>query len=275
VEGKKLALFHPEDQYLELLRTLLHRGVAREDRTGVGTLSIFGHQLRFDLSDGFPLLTTKRIYFKGCVHELLWFLSGDTNVRYLRENGVTIWDEWADEKGDLGPVYGKQWRAWEAKDGRTIDQISELVRGLRENPNSRRLLFTGWNVGELDSMALPPCHMTYQYYVANGRLSGIVFQRSCDVFLGLGWNLAEAALLIHMLAQQIGLQPGELIWMGGDIHLYKNHIEQAQLQLTREPRQLPKLQIKRRPNSIFDYRYEDFELLNYNPHPSIAAPIAV
>jgi thymidylate synthase len=268
-------LVHPEDQYLELLRTLLQRGVAREDRTGVGTLSIFGHQLRFDLSEGFPLLTTKRIYFKGCVHELLWFLSGDTNVRYLRENGVTIWDEWADENGELGPVYGKQWRAWEAKDGRTIDQISELVRALKENPSSRRLLFTGWNVGELDRMALPPCHMTYQYYVAEGRLSGIVFQRSCDVFLGLGFNLAEAALLIHMLAQQVGLEPGELIWMGGDVHLYKNHVEQAQLQLTREPRQLPTLQIKQRAKSIFDYRYEDFQLLNYNPHPSIAAPIAV
>jgi thymidylate synthase len=275
--GRKaiVASFHPEQQYLDLLRMLLERGIRRDDRTGVGTLSIFGRQLRFDLSAAFPLLTTKRIFFKGCVHELLWFLSGDTNTKYLRTNGVTIWDEWADENGDLGPVYGKQWRAWETKDGRTIDQISELVRNLKENPHSRRLLFTGWNVGEIDQMALPPCHMTYQYYVAGGSLSGLVFQRSCDVFLGLGWNLAEAALLIHMLAQQCGFEPGELIWMGGDVHLYQNHVEQARLQLAREPRPFPRLRIRRVPPSIFDYRYDDFEVLGYDPHPSIAATVAV
>ena len=267
--------FHPEEQYLDLLRTLLQRGVRREDRTGVGTLSIFGHQMRFDLSAGFPLLTTKRIYFKGCVHELLWFLSGDTNTRYLRENGVTIWDEWADENGNLGPVYGKQWRAWEAKDGRTIDQIAELIQGLKQNPTSRRLLFTGWNVGELNRMALPPCHMTYQYYVADNRLSGILYQRSADAFLGLGWNLCEAALLIHMLAQQVGLEPGELVWMGGDVHLYANHVDQARIQIEREPKELPRLRLRRKPESIDDYRYEDFELLGYQPHPSIPAPVAI
>ncbi|MCO5130928.1 MAG: thymidylate synthase [Xanthobacteraceae bacterium] len=266
---------HPEEQYLGLLRSLLERGVRRTDRTGVGTLSMFGHQMRFDLADGFPLLTTKRIFFRGCVHELLWFLSGDTNTRYLRENGVTIWDEWADENGDLGPVYGKQWRQWEAKDGRTIDQISGLVEGLRSNPHSRRLLFTGWNVGELDRMALPPCHMVYQYYVADGRLSGLLFQRSADSFLGLGWNLCEAALLIHMLAQQVGLEVGELVWSGGDVHLYLNHVEQARAQLLREPRPFPKLNLRRKPPSMFEYAYEDFELLGYNPHPNISAKVAV
>jgi thymidylate synthase len=266
---------HPEYQYLDLLRLLLEKGVDRDDRTGTGTLSVFGHQMRFDLSAGFPLLTTKRIFFRGCVHELIWFLSGDTNTRYLRENGVTIWDEWADENGDLGPVYGKQWRAWETKDGRVIDQISELVDGLKRNPHSRRLLFTGWNVGELDRMALPPCHMTYQYYVANGRLSGLLFQRSADTFLGLGWNLCEAALLIHMLADQTGLQPGELIWSGGDVHLYRNHVEQARIQLEREPRPFPTLRILRTPPSIFDYRYEDFALEGYDPHSNIAAKVAI
>ncbi len=267
--------YHPEQQYLDLLRALLDRGVERPDRTGTGTLSLFGHQMRFDLQAGFPLLTTKRIFFKGCVHELIWFLNGDTNTRYLRENRVSIWDEWADINGDLGPVYGKQWRAWETKDGRVIDQISDLVSNLKANPTSRRLLFTGWNVGELDKMALPPCHMTYQYYVADGRLSGILYQRSADVFLGLGWNLCEAALLIHMLAQQVGLEPGELVWMGGDVHLYLNHTEQARLQLTREPTPFPKLQITRKPQSLFDYRYEDFELDGYNPHPNIRASVAV
>jgi len=245
------------------------------DRTGVGTLSTFGHQMRFDLSNGFPLLTTKRIFFRGCVHELLWFLSGDTNTRYLRENGVTIWDEWADENGELGPVYGKQWRAWETKDGQTIDQISSLVNGLKSNPHSRRLLFTGWNVGELDQMALPPCHMVYQYYVANGRLSGLLFQRSADTFLGLGWNLCEAALLIHMLAQQTGLEPGELIWSGGDVHLYLNHVDQAREQLTRDPRPFPTLRLRRKPASIFEYAFDDFELIDYHPHPNIPAKVAV
>lgn len=268
-------MYHPEEQYLNLLRDLLERGVERMDRTGVGTLSTFGHQMRFDLSNGFPLLTTKRIFFRGCVHELLWFLSGDTNTRYLRENGVTIWDEWADENGELGPVYGKQWRAWETKDGQTIDQISSLVNGLKSNPHSRRLLFTGWNVGELDQMALPPCHMVYQYYVANGRLSGLLFQRSADTFLGLGWNLCEAALLIHMLAQQTGLEPGELIWSGGDVHLYLNHVDQAREQLTRDPRPFPTLRLRRKPASIFEYAFDDFELIDYHPHPNIPAKVAV
>jgi thymidylate synthase len=265
---------HPEQQYLDLLRALIRRGVRRPDRTGTGTLSLFGHQMRFDLSAGFPLLTTKRIFFKGCVHELLWFLSGDTNVGYLRKNGVTIWDEWADAAGELGPVYGKQWRAWEAPDGRRIDQIAALVKGLRETPESRRLIFTAWNVGELDRMALPPCHMVYQYQVADGRLNGLVFQRSADVFLGLGWNLCEAALLVHMLAQQVDLEPGELVWMGGDVHLYLNHVDQAEEQLTRAPRPLPKLTLARRPPTIFDYRYGDFELTGYEPHPNIKAPVA-
>jgi thymidylate synthase len=262
-------------QYLDLMRRILNQGARKSDRTGTGTLSLFGEQMRFDLSEGFPLLTTKRVFFKGCVHELLWFLSGDTNTRYLRRNGVTIWDEWADADGELGPVYGKQWRAWETKDGRRIDQISELVQGLRETPDSRRLLFTAWNVGELAEMALPPCHMVYQYHVADGRLNGLLFQRSADVFLGLGWNICEAALLLHMLAQQVGLAAGELVWMGGDVHLYLNHLEQAELQLTREPRPLPKLVLTRRPPSIFDYRYEDFQLLGYNPHPNIPAAVAV
>ena len=267
--------FHPEQQYLDLLRALLERGARRGDRTGTGTLSLFGHQMRFDLAAGFPLLTTKRIFFKGCVHELLWFLSGATNTRYLRENGVTIWDEWADGNGELGPVYGKQWRAWETADGRRIDQIAELVDGLKAYPNSRRHIFTGWNVGELDRMALPPCHMVYQYYVAEGRLSGLLYQRSADVFLGLGWNLCEAALLIHMLADQVGLQPGELVWSGGDVHLYLNHVEQAEMQLAREPRPFPTLRLARRPETIFDYRYEDFELSGYQPHPNIPAAVAV
>ena len=266
---------HPEQQYLDLMRALLERGVRRDDRTGVGTLSLFGRQLRFDLGQGFPLLTTKRIFFKGCVHELLWFLSGDTNIRYLRENGVTIWDEWADAEGELGPVYGKQWRRWETADGRQIDQIAELVEGLRRNPNSRRLIFTAWNVGDLPKMALPPCHVVYQYQVVEGRLNGLLFQRSADVFLGLGWNICEAGLLIHMLAQQVGLQPGELVWMGGDVHLYLNHIEQAEEQLRRQPRPFPELRLTRKPPSIFDYRYEDFELLGYNPHANIPAAVAV
>ncbi|MET0314642.1 MAG: thymidylate synthase, partial [Hansschlegelia sp.] len=235
----------------------------------------FGRQMRFDLAQGFPLLTTKRIFFRGAVHEMIWFLSGDTNVGYLRENGVTIWDEWADENGELGPVYGKQWRAWTGPDGRTHDQMAELVKGVRENPTSRRLLFTGWNVGELDQMALPPCHMTYQFHVANGRLSGLVFQRSADVFLGLGWNVAEASLLIHMIAQQCDLEVGELVWMGGDVHLYANHVDQARQQLERAPRPLPRLELLRRPADLFSYRYEDFALTGYDPHPAIAAAVAV
>ena len=266
---------HPEEQYLGLLRKLLAEGVYRPDRTGTGTYSIFGHQMRFDLAQGFPLLTTKRIFFKGSVHEMLWFLSGSTNVRYLQENSVAIWDEWADENGELGPVYGKQWRAWETKDGRIIDQIADLVENIRKNPHSRRLLFTAWNVGELDQMRLPPCHITYAMYVAGGRLSGLVFQRSCDTLLGLPWNLCGAALLIHMLAHQCDLEPGELVWQGADVHLYRNHRAQAELQITRKPRSFPQLTLRRRPASIIDYKYEDFELVGYDPHPSIHAPIAV
>lgn len=266
---------HPEYQYLNLLKRLLDQGIRRDDRTGIGTLSLFGQQMRFDLSQGFPLLTTKRIFFRGAVHELLWFLSGSTNIRYLKENGVTIWDEWADERGELGPVYGKQWRAWETTDGRFIDQIALMVDGLRDNPNSRRHIFTGWNVGELHKMALPPCHMTYQYYVADGKLSGLLYQRSADTFLGLGWNLCEAALLVHMLADQTGLAPGELIWFGADVHLYLNHVEQAHEQLRRQPRAMPSLRLKRRPPSIFEYRYDDFDLVGYDPWPNIPATVAV
>lgn len=267
---------HPERQYLDLLQTLLDRGVERGDRTGTGTKSLFGHQMRFDLAEGFPLLTTKRVFFRGSVHEMLWFLSGSTNIQYLRDNGVTIWDEWADAAGELGPVYGKQWRRWEAKNGREIDQIAQLVEGLRNNPNGRRHIFTGWNVGELDSMALPPCHMTYQYYVADGKLSGILYQRSADVFLGVPFNICGAALLIHMLAQQCGLQPGELVWMGADVHLYLNHLDQAREQLQRTPRPFPQLTLREpAPASIFDYRFEDFTLSGYNPYPSIAAPVAI
>lgn len=266
---------HPERQYLDLLDRLLRDGIRREDRTGTGTLSLFGERLRFDLAQGFPLLTTKRIFFRGAVHELLWFLSGSTNIAYLRDNGVSIWDEWADESGELGPVYGKQWRAWATPDGREIDQIAALVDGVRTNPTSRRLLFTGWNVGELERMALPPCHMTYQYYVADGKLSGALYQRSADTFLGLGWNLCEAALLIHMLADQTGLEPGELVWFGGDVHLYLNHVEQARTQLARTPRPWPTLRLTRRPPSIFAYRFEDFALDGYDPWPAISAPVAV
>lgn len=266
---------HPEDGYLDLLRLLLSGGVERGDRTGTGTRSIFGHTLRFDLAQGFPLLTTKRVFFRGAVHEMLWFLSGSTNTQYLVENGVHIWDEWADENGELGPVYGKQWRRWQAADGREIDQIAALVEGLKSNPNGRRHIFTGWNVGELQDMALPPCHMTYQYYVADGRLSGVLYQRSADVFLGVPFNICEAALLIHMLAQQCGLEVGELVWFGADVHLYMNHLAQAEQQLQRTPRPLPTLSLRRRPDSIFDYRFEDFDLQGYEPHPSIAAPVAV
>lgn len=266
---------HPEQQYLDLLHKLLTEGVYRPDRTGTGTYSIFGHQMRFDLAKGFPLLTTKRIFFKGSVHELLWFLSGSTNIRYLQENDVTIWDEWADENGELGPVYGKQWRAWETKGGRTIDQIAELVENIRANPYSRRHMVSSWNVGELPAMSLAPCAFAHSFYISGNRLSGLIFQRSADSFLGLGWNLCAGALLIHMLAQQCDLEPGELVWQGADVHLYKNHRAQAQLQLAREPRPFPHLKLLRRPPTIFDYKYEDFELVGYDPHPSIPAPIAV
>jgi len=262
-------------QYLDLLRTIRERGVQKGDRTGTGTLSVFGHQMRFDLAEGFPLLTTKKLHVRSIIHELLWFLAGDTNVEYLRKNGVTIWDEWADERGELGPIYGAQWRRWKAADGREIDQIARAVELIRRDPDSRRIIVSAWNVGELERMALSPCHALFQFYVANGRLSCQLYQRSADVFLGVPFNIASYALLTHLVAQQCDLEPGEFVWTGGDCHLYLNHLEQADLQLGREPRRLPELVIKRRPPSLFEYRYEDFEIVGYDPHPSIKAPIAV
>jgi thymidylate synthase len=262
-------------QYLDLLQHLLDHGADKSDRTGTGTLSTFGWQMRFDLAQGFPLLTTKRLHLKSIVHELLWFLSGDTNVRYLRERGVTIWDEWADEQGELGPVYGAQWRAWRGADGREIDQISRAIDLIRRDPDSRRILVNAWNVGELERMALTPCHALFQFYVARGRLSCQLYQRSADVFLGVPFNVASYALLTHMVAQQCDLEPGEFIWTGGDTHLYVNHVDQAREQLSRTPLPLPRLVIKRRPESIFDYRFEDFEFAGYQAHAAIKAPIAV
>jgi thymidylate synthase len=261
--------------YLELLRAVLERGQHKDDRTGTGTLSLFGQQLRADLSASFPLLTTKKIHLPSVVYELLWFLHGDTNIAYLREHGVTIWNEWADERGELGPVYGKQWRSWSAADGRQIDQISAVVQALRTNPNSRRILVSAWNVGELERMALAPCHVLFQFYVAAGRLSCQLYQRSADVFLGVPFNIASYALLTCMLAQQCELERGELIWSGGDCHLYLNHLEQARAQLARTPFPAPQLHIRRRPPSIFEYQYEDFEFLNYQFHPAIRASVAV
>jgi len=262
-------------QYLDLLRAIKERGVRKGDRTGTGTLSLFGYQMRFDLDAGFPVLTTKKLHLRSIIHELLWFLKGDTNTQYLRDNDVTIWDEWADENGNLGPVYGAQWRTWRAADGRQIDQIQRALDMIRNEPDSRRIIVSAWNVGELDRMALAPCHALFQFHVAQGRLSCQLYQRSADVFLGVPFNIASYALLIHMMAQQTGLKPGELIWTGGDCHLYTNHMIQTELQLTREPLPLPRLVIKRRPESLFDYRFEDFELLDYHAHGSIKAPIAV
>ncbi len=261
--------------YLELMRRIRETGVRKNDRTGTGTLSVFGHQMRFDLREGFPLVTTKRLHVRSILYELLWFLRGDTNVAWLRERGVSIWDEWADEKGELGPVYGKQWRAWLAPDGRTVDQIAQAVQLIRHNPDSRRIIVSAWNVGELEQMALMPCHAFFQFYVAAGRLSCQMYQRSCDVFLGVPFNIASYALLLHMMAQQCDLEPGELVWVGGDCHLYVNHLQQADLQLAREPLPLPELRLRRRPPSIFDYDYEDFEFVNYQHHAAIAAPVAV
>jgi len=262
-------------QYLNLLQRIIDEGSVREDRTGTGTKSVFGHQMRFDLQAGFPLLTTKKLHIRSIVHELLWFLSGDTNIRYLKENGVSIWDEWADANGDLGPVYGFQWRSWPGKDGQSVDQITKVVEQIRTNPYSRRHMVVAYNPAYVDDMALPPCHTLFQFYVADGRLSCQLYQRSADTFLGVPFNIASYALLTHMVAQQTDLQPGEFIWTGGDTHLYSNHMEQTQLQLTRQPRELPKLVIKRKPDSIFDYRYEDFEITDYDPHPHIKAPVAV
>jgi thymidylate synthase len=263
------------NEYLRLLRHVREHGVPKNDRTGTGTLSVFGAQLRFDLGAGLPLLTTKKIHVPAVVHELLWFLRGDTNVAYLHEHGITIWDEWADEHGELGPVYGHQWRAWRAADGRSIDQISAAVALLKSNPDSRRIMVSAWNVGELEQMHLQPCHALFQFYAAAGRLSCQLYQRSADVFLGVPFNIASYALLTHMMAQQCDLVPGEFIWSGGDCHLYLNHLPMADLQLARTPYPLPTLQLLRRPPTIFDYQYEDFAILNYQHHPAIKAPIAV
>lgn len=261
--------------YQDYLQHILTHGVKKVDRTGVGTISVFGYQMRFDLSQGFPLVTTKKLSTKSIFHELLWFLSGDTNINYLKQNGVSIWNEWADENGNLGPVYGKQWRRWETNDGRVVDQMSELVKQIKGNPDSRRLIVNAWNVGELDKMALPPCHMMFQFYVANGRLSCQLYQRSADSFLGVPFNIASYALLTHMIAQQCDLDAGEFIWTGGDCHIYSNHLEQVKLQLTRQPFPLPQLKLKRRPPSLFDYQYDDIEVLNYQAHPHIKGEVAV
>jgi thymidylate synthase len=261
--------------YLELLRLVRDTGARKDDRTGTGTRSLFGRQMRFDLAEGFPLVTTKKVHVRSVIYELLWFLRGETNVAWLREHGVTIWDEWAKENGELGPVYGKQWREWTASDGRHIDQIQQVVEQLRRSPDSRRIIVSAWNVGELDKMALMPCHAFFQFYVAQRRLSCQLYQRSADMFLGVPFNIASYALLTHMLAQQCDLEPGELVWTGGDCHLYLNHLEQADEQLAREPYPLPRLAIKRRPPTVFDYVYEDFEIVNYQHHPAIKAPVAV
>lgn len=263
------------DQYLTFLRHIRDNGTIKTDRTGVGTVSVFGFSMRFDLHKGFPLVTTKKLSLRSIIHELLWFLSGDTNIRYLHENKVTIWDEWADTAGNLGPVYGKQWRAWETADGRVIDQMSELIHQIKTNPDSRRLIVNAWNVGDLTKMALPPCHLLFQFYVANKKLSCQLYQRSCDAFLGVPFNIASYALLTHMIAQQCDLEVGEFIWTGGDCHIYSNHREQVDLQLERNPFPLPTLRIKRKPASLFDYVYDDFEILDYQAHPHIKAEVAV
>jgi thymidylate synthase len=262
-------------QYLDLMKEILETGSPKTDRTGTGTLSVFGRQLRFDLSQGFPLLTTKKLHTRSIFIELLWFLKGDTNIKFLRDNGVTIWDEWADENGDLGPVYGHQWRSWPTPHGGTIDQITNVINQIKQKPDSRRHIVSAWNPAEVDKMALPPCHTMFQFYVADGRLSCQLYQRSADYFLGVPFNIASYALLTHMFAQQCDLLPGDFVWTGGDVHLYTNHVDQAKLQLVREPFSLPQLNILRKPDSIFDYRFEDFEIVNYQSHPGIKAPIAV
>ncbi|PRQ10227.1 thymidylate synthase [Enhygromyxa salina] len=261
--------------YLDLIQRILDHGVEKTDRTGVGTKSIFGHQLRFDLAEGFPLVTTKKVHLRSIIHELLWFLRGDTNVGYLNEHKVSIWDEWADEQGELGPIYGKQWRSWPGPDGQTIDQITALIEQLRHNPDSRRLVVSAWNVADLPQMALSPCHCLFQFYVAQGKLSCQLYQRSADVFLGVPFNIASYALLTMMIAEVVGLAYGDFVHSFGDAHLYLNHLEQAREQLSREPRPLPSMTLARVPESVFEYRYEDFELRGYDPHPRIVAPIAV
>lgn len=262
-------------QFQDLLQRILDEGAVKTDRTGTGTLSVFGHQMRFNLQDGFPLVTTKKLHLRSIIHELLWFLSGDTNIKYLKDNGVSIWDEWADENGDLGPVYGFQWRSWPAKDGESVDQISKLIQQIKTNPDSRRLMVVAYNPAYVDEMALPPCHSLFQFYVANGTLSCQLYQRSADTFLGVPFNIASYALLTHMVAQQCDLEVGEFIWTGGDTHLYSNHLDQARLQLSRDPLPLPRLQFRRRPDSIFDYKFDDFDIVGYQAHPGIPAPIAV
>ena len=262
-------------QYLNLLSTILHNGTEKNDRTGTGTKSIFGYQMRFNLQDGFPLVTTKKLHLKSIIYELLWFLKGDTNIKYLKENGVRIWDEWADENGDLGPVYGKQWRSWEGADGAVIDQVSQLIEQIKTNPDSRRLIISAWNVAELHKMHLMPCHCLFQFYVADGKLSCQLYQRSADVFLGVPFNIASYALLTMMIAQVCDLKPGEFVHSFGDVHLYNNHIEQAELQLTRTPFLLPKMNINPVVKNIFDFTFDDFELMDYQSHPAIKAPVAV
>lgn len=262
-------------QYLSMMRDIREHGTRKDDRTGTGTLSLFGQQMRFDLAQGFPLLTTKKLHLKSIVHELLWFLSGSSNIRYLQNNGVSIWDSWADDDGELGPVYGVQWRRWKTASGDTIDQITDVVERLRHDPHSRRLVISAWNVADIPSMALPPCHCLFQFYVADGTLSCQLYQRSADVFLGVPFNIASYALLTHMMAQQADLDVGEFVWTGGDCHLYLNHLDQADEQLTRPPRTLPRLVINRRPATIFDFRLADFDILDYRAHPHIRAPIAV
>lgn len=262
-------------QYLDFMRHVQAHGTQKTDRTGTGTLSVFAHQMRFDLSQGFPLLTTKKLHLKSIIHELIWFLAGSTNIRYLKENGVSIWDEWADASGELGPVYGSQWRSWPTPDGQHIDQIQQLIEQIKSNPDSRRLIVSAWNVADIPKMKLPPCHALFQFYVADGKLSCQLYQRSADIFLGVPFNIASYALLTHMVAQQTGLQVGDFIWTGGDCHLYLNHLEQVKEQLSRQPLPLPRLHIKRLPTSIFDYTFDDFEFIDYQFHPHIKAPVAV
>ena len=262
-------------QYLDLLKHIKEHGAVKTDRTGTGTRSVFGYQMRFNMQDGFPLLTTKKLHLRSIIHELLWFLNGDTNLKYLHDNKVTIWDEWADENGDLGPIYGYQWRSWPTPDGRHIDQISKVLEQIKNTPDSRRMIVSAWNVADIDNMKLPPCHAFFQFYVADNKLSLQLYQRSCDTFLGLPFNIASYSLLIHMVAQQCNLEPYEFVWTGGDVHLYLNHLEQADEQLSRTPRSLPKLTLARKPDSLFDYKFEDFIISDYDPYPTIKAPIAV
>lgn len=262
-------------QYLDMLQHILDEGATKTDRTGTGTQSVFGHQMRFDLAEGFPLVTTKKLHLRSIIYELLWFLNGDTNIKYLQDNGVSIWNEWADENGELGPVYGKQWRAWPGKDGTTVDQISKVLNSIKTNPDSRRHMVVAYNPTYVDEMALPPCHSLFQFYVADGKLSCQLYQRSADTFLGVPFNIASYALLTYMMAQQCDLEPGDFVWSGGDVHIYSNHMDQVQEQLSRETFPLPQLKILRKPESLFDYQFEDFEIVNYQCHPHIKAPVAV